>query len=127
MNPYIYSDQPHDRKHQPLGYSSNRGVKPWLWDEFSFRCGYCLHRERWGYDGAASFSIDHVHPKSSHRQLKNDNNNLVYAGCCCHSCKGAQDFGVDSTAVAFGELLQVDLEGRVQAQDSKDGCHLRFG
>jgi len=46
----------HIRRHSPRGYRTYRAYKPWLRDEFAFRCVYCLWRERWCADGAQAFS-----------------------------------------------------------------------
>jgi hypothetical protein len=39
-------------------------AKPWLRDDFSFRCVSCLCRETWFPDGEAYFGCDHVRPRS---------------------------------------------------------------
>jgi hypothetical protein len=41
----------HVRRHGPQGYLDYKHYKPWLRDEFSFRCVYCLCRETWFPDG----------------------------------------------------------------------------
>ncbi len=61
--PFAYPAEPHQRKHAPAGYKDYRACKPWLRDEFTFRCVYCLERELWYPDRAASFSADHVESK----------------------------------------------------------------
>jgi hypothetical protein len=48
---FIYPHHPHVRRHSPRGYRDYRSYKPWLRDEFDFRCVYCLWRERWCADG----------------------------------------------------------------------------
>jgi len=42
-DPFTYPAQPHVRKHAPAGYKDYTEYKPWLRDEFEFRCVYCLH------------------------------------------------------------------------------------
>jgi hypothetical protein len=54
-----YPDKPLVRKHGPTGYAAYETYKPWLRDEFVFRCAYCLVRERWYPNGPASLSVDH--------------------------------------------------------------------
>jgi hypothetical protein len=44
---FQYPRQAHVRRHGPLGYVNYQSYKPWLRDEFEFRCVYCLWRERW--------------------------------------------------------------------------------
>jgi hypothetical protein len=127
MNPYVYCHEPHIRKHEPVGYDDYRSFKPWLRDEFAFRCFYCLHREQWCQDGDADFGVDHVRPKSSHPDIENEYTNLVYACCRCNSFKGDQDLDIDLTTISLASLLRVDLEGRIHAKDAKGGNHLSTG
>jgi hypothetical protein len=60
--PFAYPVTAHERRHSPAGYVDYQNYKPWLRDEFTFRCVYCLERERWYPSGAAAFSVDHVVP-----------------------------------------------------------------
>lgn len=46
--PFNYPDAPHRRRHGPRGYADYASYRPWLRDEFTFRCVYCLLREQWG-------------------------------------------------------------------------------
>ena len=48
MIPFMYPGQSHVRRHGPAGYADYKRYRPWLRDEFTFRCVYCLKRERWG-------------------------------------------------------------------------------
>jgi hypothetical protein len=61
---FAYPQSPHVRRHGPRGYADYKHDKPWLRDEFSFRCGYCLCRETWLSDSEAHFGVDHVLSKS---------------------------------------------------------------
>src|SRR5438874_575576 len=45
--PFKFATAPHARKHGPGGYETYQAYKDWLRDEFTFRCVYCLERERW--------------------------------------------------------------------------------
>ncbi len=38
MSPFIYPARPHTRRHGPQGYAGYASYRPWLRDEFSFRC-----------------------------------------------------------------------------------------
>ena len=51
---FTYPPEPHLRKHAPAGYKNYPEYKPWLRDEFEFRCVYCLQREMW------SDPIEHI-------------------------------------------------------------------
>ena len=41
---FTYPRSRHIRRHGPHGYRDYRSYKPWLRDEFAFRCVYCLWR-----------------------------------------------------------------------------------
>ena len=77
---FAYSERK-DRRHGPV-YSSYPSYRPWLRDEFSFRCVYCLIREEWGRL-TGEFDLDHFQPQSNRPDLATAYENLVYA---CHSC-----------------------------------------
>lgn len=83
LDPFSYPTTAHERRHGPKGYKNFSSFKPWLRDEFVFRCVYCLNRERWYPDGSASFSVDHLYPKGEMPERENDYTNLVYS---CHRC-----------------------------------------
>ncbi|MCL4201337.1 MAG: hypothetical protein KJ000_02500 [Pirellulaceae bacterium] len=44
---FAYASTEQQRRHGPRGYTSYRAYKPWLRDEFAFRCVYCLLRISW--------------------------------------------------------------------------------
>jgi len=48
MSAFRYTATPHVRRHGPCGYGDVESYRPWLRDEFTFRCLYCLFREQWG-------------------------------------------------------------------------------
>ena len=86
MNPYRYPKTVHRRRHDPAGYSDVESFRPWLRDEFSFRCVYCLEREAWS-NLAASFEIDHFQPASLHPDKSLDYENLLYSCRACNAVK----------------------------------------
>lgn len=98
--------EPHVRRHGPRGYNSYDGFKPWLRDEFCFRCVYCLERERWYPDRAASFSVDHVIPQIEARDRICDYTNLVYACTRCNSIRRHLKL-IDPTEEAFGKHMKL--------------------
>lgn len=111
--PYAYPSAPHERQHGPTGYTDYRQFKPWLRDEFLFRCVYCLFRERWNPDGDAAFGVDHVLPKGRKRELSLVYDNLVYACNRCNTRKGTQNDVPSPDSVAYGEHLSVSDDGIV--------------
>jgi hypothetical protein len=45
MSAFRYPAAPHARRHGPQGYADAESYRPWLRDEFAFRCIYSLFRE----------------------------------------------------------------------------------
>ena len=76
MTPFDYPAGPHRRRHGPKGYAAPESFRPWLRDEFAFRCVYCLRRERWE-PGLSAFEIDHWKPAAQHPSLALDYDNLL--------------------------------------------------
>src|SRR3990167_9427940 len=97
-----YPADRHERCHGPLGYADYKSFKPWLRDDFHFRCFYCLWRESWCADGDGSFGVDHVRPRASHPELSCDYDNLVYACCRCNSVKQDSPLPVDPCDDGWG-------------------------
>ena len=61
---FAYPETAHECRHGPRGYLDDGHYKPWLRDEFAFRCVYCRCREVWFPDGDRNFSVEHVQPTS---------------------------------------------------------------
>jgi hypothetical protein len=77
------------RRHGPGGYSEYERYRPWLRDEFDFRCVYCLERETWT-KVVRAFEVDHVAPVSRSPERALDYENLVYACARCNGIKSDQ-------------------------------------
>lgn len=75
-----------ERVHGPAGYAAYESFRPWLRDEFLFRCVYCLKREVWGQI-TGEFELDHFQPQSLAPDLRVDYFNLVYACRRCNAVK----------------------------------------
>src|SRR4051794_14515518 len=86
MIPFDYPDQPHVRQHGPQGYAQVDSYRPWLRDEFSFRCIYCLDREKW-QNHLGKFALEHFLPLSRHAEQELNYDNLVYACVSCNLIK----------------------------------------
>jgi hypothetical protein len=114
LNPFIYPAIPHIRRHGPIGYTNYTAFKPWLRDEFSFRCVYCLFRERWYPDGQASFSVDHLTPQIQSPELICEYTNLVYACRRCNALKALHRVP-DPCEVAYGVHLHPEESGNISA------------
>ncbi len=110
--PFEYPNEPHERKHGPSGYANYPEYKPWLRDEFSFRCVYCLEREMWCPNRASSFSVDHIEPRSENPSLICDYENLIYSCLRCNSAKRELTI-LNPITVAFDKHLRVVEDGSV--------------
>lgn len=86
---FDYPTRASHRRHGPSGYSDCERFRPWLRDEFDFRCVYCLERETWT-KVIRGFEIDHVVPVSKAPELALDYDNLVYSCARCNGTKSNQ-------------------------------------
>lgn len=116
--PFTYPETPHFRRHGPSGYKNYQDYKPWLRDDFTFRCVYCLERERWYPNEAASFSVEHIEPRSISPHRIGVYDNMVYACLRCNT--GRQDALVlDPTRTALRDHLRVSEDGRIHGLTSE--------
>jgi hypothetical protein len=114
MVAFDYPPVAHERRHGPQGYERAITYRPWLRDEFTFRCVYCLHREQWGRV-IGEFDVEHFRPQvnSPERGLTYDN--LLYA---CHSCnllKGVKG-SPDPSQVLTAEAARVNPDGSIEGR-----------
>ena len=112
---FDYPDPRGNRRHGPGGYSRYESYRPWLRDEFTFRCVYCLKREQWG-QVTGEFDIDHFHPQSCRPDLVADYPNLVYSCRRCNSVKGTQEVS-DPFPVMAGTRVATMPDGIVRGSD----------
>jgi hypothetical protein len=122
--PFVYPDRPHTRRHGPAGYADYKSFKPWLRDEFQFRCVYCLERERWYPSRDAAFGVEHVRPQSDphYAALICVYDNLVYACNRCNSVK-RDEVLLDPCATAFADHVAAGSDGSISGL-TPDGCDL---
>jgi hypothetical protein len=105
------------RRHGPRGYADYASYRPWLRDEFTFRCVYCLAREQWGRL-SGDFDIDHFEPQVKSPQRAGDYDNLVYS---CHTCnrrKGDRDLPDPCTCLTASQVL-VRPDGSLEARSDE--------
>ncbi len=120
---------PQDRQHGPRGYEDYTSYKPWLRDEFLFRCVYCLSRERWKPDGQHGFSADHINAQSTHPEQTRKYENLVYACCSCNSSHRDLPLPFHPEEEPLEDYVEFKTEGVARAltdggQRLIDLCHL---
>jgi hypothetical protein len=113
--PYVYPTAPHVRRHGPRGWKDYQRYRPWLRDEFSFRCVYCLDREVWR-DMREQMHIDHFVPQAIRNDLKGEYANLLYACPACN-CQKSDTLLFDPCKVALGNCLQIHEDGRIEAKN----------
>lgn len=118
LHPFRYPPELHVRRHGPAGYRHHREYRPWLEDEFTFRCIYCLKRQKWAPTDI--WSVEHLIPQSEAPELECSYDNLVLACQWCNSRKLANRVP-DPVAVAYGKCLQVDKTSAKVKPLNKDG------
>lgn len=111
---FDYPTTPHVRKHGPEGYRDYPSFRDWLRDEFTFRCVFCLHREQW-YNRTGTFNVEHFIPVAIDESGRCDYPNLLYACSTCNNAKRAILGVPDPCSVAFGDCLNVQTHGEVDA------------
>jgi hypothetical protein len=112
MNPFRYPTAPHVRRHGTRGYADADSFRPWLRDEFSFRCVYCLYREQWGRLKGA-FALDHFLPVSLNPTQACTYAGLLYACTACNLGKAAFVLP-DPLQVLLAGTIQVLPDGRIE-------------
>jgi hypothetical protein len=106
---------PPPRRHGPRGYFDYQSYKPWLRDEFAFRCIYCLWRERWEADGQYGFGVEHVQPQSTVPERGLEYDNLIYACNMCNATRRDVPLPIDPSSDPPGRHVQIVGDGTVQA------------
>jgi hypothetical protein len=114
--PFLYPPEPHTRRHGPQGYTDYASYLPWLRDEFSFRCVYCLLREQWGRVRGV-YAIDHFQAVVHHPAKATDYDNLLYACATCNLAKGARAV-TDPLAVLTSPAVRVTEDGVIHADSA---------
>jgi hypothetical protein len=89
VDPFRYPPAPIQRRHGPRGYANYESYRPWLRDEFFYRCVYCLLREQWGHV-RGTYDLDHFVPLVVTTDESAEYDNLVYACRSCNAAKGKQ-------------------------------------
>ena len=102
------------RRHGPV-YKNYESFRPWLRDEFMFRCVYCLKRETWG-QVTSEFALDHFKPQKYNSDKKLDYKNLVYACQRCNSVKSSKKVP-DPFKLLNSERLFCDELGNLKTDD----------
>ena len=108
--PFAYPVTPHRRRHGPAGYLKYQQYRPWLEDEFTFRCVYCLKRMVWSPTDV--WSVDHMIPQDEAKELVCEYDNLVLACQCCNRIKSNHRVP-DPGRVAYGQCLRVGSDGAI--------------
>ena len=111
--PFTYPAVIHSRRHGPQGYAHYGSYRPWLRDEFAFRCVYCLIREVWGAVQGA-YALDHFFPVAARPDLALEYDNLLYACVSCNLSKGGQTTPDPLSALIDAEV-RVSEDGGIRA------------
>ncbi|MBL7043037.1 MAG: HNH endonuclease [Pirellulaceae bacterium] len=116
VDAFEYPRSPHVRRHGPDGYTTYESYRPWLRDEFCFRCVLCLHRERW--PTTSEYEVDHLIPVSERQDLSCRYTNLLYVCRRCNNLKA--DLRIpDPCSIAYGNCLRVNDDGTIESLNEK--------
>jgi hypothetical protein len=118
--PFTYPPVPHIRRHGPVGYAEYTSYRPWLRDEFSFRCVYCLTREQWGR-ARGQFDIDHFQAIVGRPDLAAEYDHLLYACTTCNLVKQALEIP-DPLTVLTGANVRVSEDGHLHTESADVAC-----
>ncbi|MCX7418558.1 MAG: HNH endonuclease [Planctomycetia bacterium] len=110
MIPFEYPEHPFVRRHGPQGYRQPASFRPWLRDEFSLRCVYCLRREQW--DRATSLNVEHFLPSRRFPNQRLAYDNLWFACSRCNSAIGDRLIDDPSQALLSHEVI-VENDGQI--------------
>ena len=108
-SPFRYPERPHVRRHGPAGYADHESYRPWLRDEFAYRCVFCLSREAWG-PLRGRFAIDHFIPVALAPLAADRYENLLYACMTCNNVKGVQ-LVPDPLDVLLAGSVRIETDG----------------
>lgn len=133
---FKYPDKRLARRHGPSGYRDYASYKPWLRDDFTFTCIFCLVRERWYPNGHAAFSVEHLAPKVLGQSVL-DYDNLLYSCLQCNSLKRALTGILDPCKEGYGAHIVIHDDGAAFATTKRgsilidtfrlnDGQRVRF-
>jgi hypothetical protein len=123
MMPFLYPGVRPIRRHEPRGYADYSSYRPWLRDEFTFRCVFCLVREQWGRV-TGLFDLDHFLPISRNQEKKASYENLLYCCARCNRAKG--DRGIpDPREVLTQDTVAVEANGEIEASTSESQLIVR--
>jgi hypothetical protein len=111
--PFTYPAARHRRRHGPRCYANLESYRPWLRDDFAFRCVYCLVREAWG-SFTGLYAIDHFVPVAIRPDKALDYGNLLYSCAACNLIKTTHRVP-DPTAVLLDPEVRVTEDGVLDA------------
>ena len=114
--------EPHVRRHGPH-YADYKLCKPWLRDEFQFRCVYCMFRERWERGGWRRYHVDHLVPQSVDPSRVTDYENLVYSCDICNQFKSDETMP-SPCDIAYGLHYEFNDEGVAVSLSGDEGKEL---
>ena len=114
MTPFSYPGEPHVRRHGPTGYATYQQYRPWLRDEFVFRCVYCLKREQWDTIRGA-YHIEHFEPQVTNPEKARKYDNLLYACCSCNATK-AKQIVPDPCECMLADDVELFDDGRIRGR-----------
>jgi len=126
VTPFTFATDPLIRRHGPQGYADYKSYKPWLRDEFTFRCAYCWVRERFIPSGHRYFGVDHIIPQSTDPSRVCDYENLSYACEWCNSVRQDVPLALDPFSDTFSDHLLVKQDGALEPLTPRGHAHIQL-
>lgn len=113
-SPFVYPGKPHRRRHRPPSLPDHSDYKPYLRDEFVFRCVYCLMREKWLLMHR-NLGVEHWWAKSTHPELRTKYSNLLYVCNYCNNQRGTKRLKESwrPERNPWGKHLRIEEDGTV--------------
>ena len=120
---FAYPKTRHILRHGPRGYTICRQFKPWLRDDFGFRCIYCLRRERWMGGGHSDFSVEPI-PRNIAPRLTFEFSNLRYACSRCNSIRQDRRT-IDPCDEPLSNHLNIRQDGHIEGLTPDGVAHIK--
>lgn len=114
-SPFLYPATSLVRRHEPRGYTQASSYRPWLRDDFAFRCVFCLIREAWLPD---QLEVEHYTPTACDPNRRLDYLNLLYACRTCNAKKGVQRVP-DPCEVMIRDEISLGANGLLEGHSAR--------
>jgi hypothetical protein len=102
--PFSYPDPPVNFRHGPRGYADAVSFRPWLRDEYAFRCVFYLMRKQWSRV-TGEFDVEHFEPLAKNPYFGVMYEYLLYSCYACNLLKGQRDIPDPRQIIGIGPSI----------------------